>query len=1582
MIDLRNAVASAPYAVPRSLCALILSAGILIPGSLSAQAPDVSLDDSLAVDVDHDGRVDAGDTIEYQLEVNNSTATDGDGVHIEVPLDPNLALDPGSLASTPLARKDFVGTDEDTPIGPGGNLLANDFDLPSSVSLQVVPASGSSTAGGLYEVFADGTFSYSPNNMFESLGDGDSGSDEFPYSIVDTDVQGDSSIVSVTISGVNDAPTAIDDLYTVAEGGTLAIGVGSSILLNDSDLESDPLTAQLNAGPTRATSFTLALDGSFYYEHDGSETSKGSFSYFANDGTVNSPSEGTVTIQITPVNDSPVITGQTTTPIEFDEDTDYQVKFADLMVTDPDSAYPTVFTDLTIGPGSNYTVTGANNDTIHPDANYFGSLTVPVTVSDDGPAVSNSYNLSVNVLSVNDPPTATAKSISAFGNTEHVSGPSRSTVKVGNAATTGSLTLLAGSGDGGDGPGPMSAVPRTNAATTAGGSVTILADGSFSYSPPAGATGAAADSFTYQVTDDGGTTMSSAATVTVDLSQMVWYVDSAAGAGGTGTSTDPFQDLPSAEAASSAGETISLAGGGAAYADGIALKSNQRLIGGAADLVVGGVELLAGGTRPVITFPSGPIVITLAAGTDVRGLGLQDCDGNGLFADSIGGGASIADVSIVNQVANAVHLANNPGQNFTLQQFEVAGVAGAGLFLSDTGTVSVTGPDNSIQASGGQAVVAVDTALAMTFDSLETANGIGTGILLHNVTGQFDVVNGIAITDSTARGVDINGASTFSSTIGSFTCNQTGGASDMIVLNNLSGSFQVTGSTTMTDRTERGIQITNCPSGTITFADVTMPGVSSGGGGILITNTAANVSFGPTTIPYTTSTALDLNNATGTVSLASFSAGSTSVGGRGISATGTLGNLIVSGGLIQNASADSVGFENGSGNATINCDLIQTGIQSSVEVSNWTSGTLDFGGAISDSGAGILLSSLSSANVNFTGNLSLAVTGSSTGFFAQSGGIVSVSGANNTVSSASGTAVTLDGVNIGLGGFTFHGVTTTNATGIKLTNSLGAKSFSNLNIQTTTGPGIDVSNGGEVTVTGTSNRIAATGQPAVSIANSTIGTSGITLLSAQSTNSSTNGISLNATSGGTFTVTGDGSQTQNGSGGGVTSSVSDGILLSSVGNTVILSSMNLQNCGGDAIKSTTSSSFELRGVSVTNPVGHGWEATDQYGNSVVSNSLFTGLNTASTSAIRLRNTNINGNLTLNSSSFTNQGAGNSATYVTVQSFGSSSIIFGVENNCQFTGLRGDAILSAAGEAPGSTGTVTTSIQDSDFLSAAANGSGGVAVTVAQPGATQNFTISGNTFQDLATALAAPAGIITANCAGGGGALSGTISGNTIDLNSGTRRGIQVVGQTTNTVSPVGTVSVTIDNNDIDRIPGNFAILIDLDDGVGPSMSGPGPRISNNRIGQKVGSEGQVGDIFDGAVLVRLRGVPSLSATATIENNNIRATTNGGGRILYIDVRDSRSAAVDVLGNTIRNDDPIAFDPEFYAVSRAGTPSLCLNLDNNTATDSSGTPGTGELELVESAGTFTAEDLANIAANNTGTVTVGGGIVDSGGSCIP
>src|SRR6185295_3462109 len=90
--------------------------------------------------------------------------------------------------------------------------------------------------------------------------------------------------------------------------------------------------------------------------------------------------------------------------------------------------------------------------------------------------------------------------------------------------------------NGDQGPGALTAALAT--APTNGG-VSMNSNGTFIYTPNVGFAGPS-DAFTYTLTDGNGIT--NTASVTISLSQLVWYVNSAVG-NGDGRSHNPFNTL-------------------------------------------------------------------------------------------------------------------------------------------------------------------------------------------------------------------------------------------------------------------------------------------------------------------------------------------------------------------------------------------------------------------------------------------------------------------------------------------------------------------------------------------------------------------------------------------------------------------------------------------------------------------------------------------------------------------------------------------------------------------------------------------------------------------------------------------------------------------------------------------------------------------------------------------------------------------------------------------------------------------------------------------------------------------------------
>jgi lysophospholipase L1-like esterase len=126
-------------------------------------------------------------------------------------------------------------------------------------------------------------------------------------SVIDTDIplMSDWEILQtagLTGSPTNQAPSALNDSYTMTEDGILRVAA-SGVLSNDSDPNRDLLLAVL-VGTVTSGYVELSSDGSFVYRPLANFNGRVSFTYSASDGRLTS-SSATVSVTVSAVNDAP-----------------------------------------------------------------------------------------------------------------------------------------------------------------------------------------------------------------------------------------------------------------------------------------------------------------------------------------------------------------------------------------------------------------------------------------------------------------------------------------------------------------------------------------------------------------------------------------------------------------------------------------------------------------------------------------------------------------------------------------------------------------------------------------------------------------------------------------------------------------------------------------------------------------------------------------------------------------------------------------------------------------------------------------------------------------------------------------------------------------------------------------------------------------------------------------------------------------------------------------------------------------------------------------------------------------------------
>jgi VCBS repeat-containing protein len=290
----------------------------------------------------------------------------------------------------PVAAGDAFSTAEDTVLTvPAPGVLGNDTD-PDGDPLTAVLVTGPSH--GNLSLNANGSFSYTPAADF-------AGSDTFTYRASDGSAQSNPATVTITVNPVSDGPVATNDAYSTNEDTPLTVPA-PGVLDNDTDPDGNPLTAALVTGPAHGA-LTLNANGAFTYTPAANFNGSDTFTYRANDGTLDS-GLATVTITVTAVNDAPVATNDAYTT---DEDTALTIAAPGVLGNDSDLDSSTLTAAVVTGPGHGTLTLNANGAfTYTPAANFNGTDTFTYRAN-DGSLTSDPATVTITVTPVNDAPT-------------------------------------------------------------------------------------------------------------------------------------------------------------------------------------------------------------------------------------------------------------------------------------------------------------------------------------------------------------------------------------------------------------------------------------------------------------------------------------------------------------------------------------------------------------------------------------------------------------------------------------------------------------------------------------------------------------------------------------------------------------------------------------------------------------------------------------------------------------------------------------------------------------------------------------------------------------------------------------------------------------------------------------------------------------------------------------------------------------------------------------------------------------------------------------------------------------------------
>ena len=183
----------------------------------------------------------------------------------------------------PVAVRDTFYVDEGGSLDTTG-VLFNDYDDDGDL-LRAVKEPSSNFENGDGNIFADGRLVYTHRGeeVF---------TDSIQYKVLDLDNCDSLGTAIIIINPVNDLPVAEKDSFEVNEGGTLVVDVTNGLLSNDTDAENDELKTYITKLPTvgnlicpSTNASGICADGSFTYEHDGSDDpNEVCFTYVTFDG--------------------------------------------------------------------------------------------------------------------------------------------------------------------------------------------------------------------------------------------------------------------------------------------------------------------------------------------------------------------------------------------------------------------------------------------------------------------------------------------------------------------------------------------------------------------------------------------------------------------------------------------------------------------------------------------------------------------------------------------------------------------------------------------------------------------------------------------------------------------------------------------------------------------------------------------------------------------------------------------------------------------------------------------------------------------------------------------------------------------------------------------------------------------------------------------------------------------------------------------------------------------------------------------------------------------------------------------------
>ena len=296
----------------------------------------------------------------------------------------------GVLDSTTVAVSITVNPVNDAPVATAITQSLNE-DASINLTLSGTDLEGDTLSYALVTQPVNGSISGNLPNLIYTPSPNFVGTDGFIFAANDGAATSAPVSVALTVTAVNDAPTANAQTPSVDEDSALPI------ILSGADIDGDSLTYSVVGQP--ASGILSGTAPNLTYTPNADFNGTDSFSFKANDSSLDSAA-ATVSITVNPVNDSPTATAQAQSS---DEDSSLVIQLAGNDI-DGDTLNFSVSTQPTSGMLSG----AAPNLTYTPNADFNGTDSFTF-VANDGSVDSTPVSVDLSIAAVNDAPTASAQ---------------------------------------------------------------------------------------------------------------------------------------------------------------------------------------------------------------------------------------------------------------------------------------------------------------------------------------------------------------------------------------------------------------------------------------------------------------------------------------------------------------------------------------------------------------------------------------------------------------------------------------------------------------------------------------------------------------------------------------------------------------------------------------------------------------------------------------------------------------------------------------------------------------------------------------------------------------------------------------------------------------------------------------------------------------------------------------------------------------------------------------------------------------------------------------------------------------------